>query len=131
MCRMLPRLFFEHVSDTSSIVEEDGELIAFLVGFVSPTHPDEAYIHFVGVAPERRGSGLGRELYLAFFRQAAGRGCPSVSCITGPVNTGSIAFHRSMGFDIVPGDVEVDGVSIHTAYDGPGEDRVVFRCSLP
>ena len=35
------------------------ELAGFVCGFLSQTEPHEAYIHFVGVAPERRGEGLG------------------------------------------------------------------------
>jgi hypothetical protein len=42
------------------------------------------------------------------------------------VNKGSIAFHQRMGFAIEPGDTELDGVSVHTNYDGMGENRVLF-----
>jgi predicted GNAT superfamily acetyltransferase len=131
MRRMLPRLFFEHFADTSFVVEEGDDLVAFLVAFVSDTRSDEAYIHFVGVRPDRRGEGHARALYERFFALAGERGCRSVGCITAPINEGSIAFHRSLGFDLVPGDADVGGTSVHTSYDGPGEDRVVFRRTLP
>jgi predicted GNAT superfamily acetyltransferase len=131
MRRMLPRLFFEHFADTSFVVERDGELVAFLVAFVSSARPDEAYIHFVGVRPDRRREGHARALYERFLVLAGERGCRSVGCITAPINEGSIAFHRSLGFDVVPGDTDVGGTSVHTSYDGPGEDRVVFRRALP
>ena len=68
MAPMLPKLFFLHFESTSFVAEdEDGALAGFLVGFLSQTHDDEAYVHFVGVDPRRRGSGLGRELYEHFF----------------------------------------------------------------
>ena len=70
MRALLPRLFFEHFRETSFVAEEDGELVGFLNGFLSQTFPDEAYIHFVGVRPDRRGSGLARELYERFFAVA-------------------------------------------------------------
>ena len=41
---------------------EDRELIAFLIGFVSQSREGEAYIHFVGVRPDRRKEGIGRHL---------------------------------------------------------------------
>jgi hypothetical protein len=41
--------------------------------------------------------------------------------VTSPVNVGSIAFHRSLGFSV--SDPVAD-------YDGPGADRVVFSRSL-
>ena len=126
MADLLPRLFFEHFTDTSFAAERDGELAGFLVGFRSQSRPGEAYIHFVGVDPELRGRGVGRELYTAFLRRAAEAGRREVRAITSPGNTGSVAFHRAMGFTVEPGDREVDGLSVHSDYDGPGQHRVCF-----
>lgn len=126
----LPRLFFRYFSGTSFAAEEDGRLVAFLVGVVgSPA--EEAYIHFVGVHPEHRSRGLGRRLYGMFFDEARRRGCRSVRAVTSPVNKGSIGFHASMGFGIMEGDGTHDGVSIHYDYDGDGKDRVVFVREIP
>jgi ribosomal protein S18 acetylase RimI-like enzyme len=127
---LLPRLFFQHFTDSSFVVESDGRLIAFLVGFACPTHPDEAYIHFVGVDPDLRGRGIGRMLYERFFAFAAESGRDVVRLVTSPVNKGSIAFHRRMGFAVLPGDGEIDGVSVWRDYDGPGEHRVRFQARL-
>jgi ribosomal protein S18 acetylase RimI-like enzyme len=113
MAAMLPRLFFVHFRDTSFVAEEGGELAGFLCGFRSQTFADEAYIHFVGVDPARRGSGLGRMLYERFFAAVAPRAV--VRAVTSPVNERSVAFHRAIGF-------EVEGVSEN--YDGRGEARV-------
>jgi ribosomal protein S18 acetylase RimI-like enzyme len=118
----LPRLFFRYFAGTSFAVEEDGEIVAFLVRRPA----DEAYVHFVGVRPDRRSRGLGRQLYEIFFDQARRRGCRSVRTITSPVDTGSVGFHTSMGFEVLEGDRTQDGVSIHSNYDGDGKDKVVF-----
>jgi predicted GNAT superfamily acetyltransferase len=130
MAWLLPRLFFQHFADTSFAVEEDGELIAFLIGFVSQSREGEAYIHFVGVRPDRRKEGIGRHLYELFFEEVEKRRCTKVGCITSPVNEGSIAFHSAMGFSLKESDTEIDGVSVHRHYDGPGRDRVVFEKGL-
>ena len=96
---MLPKLFFLHFEGTSFVAEDDeGKLVAFLIGFLSQTDPEEAYIHFVGVAPAQRGSGIGRELYERFFTVVAAEGRTRVRCVTSPVNEGSVAFHESLGF---------------------------------
>ena len=124
----LPRLFFRYFAGTSFAVEENGELIAFLVGIVGSS--DEAYVHFVGAHPEHRSSGLGRRLYETFFEEARARGCRSVRSITSPVNRGSIAFHRRMGFEIVDGDAVRHAVAVHPDYGGDGKDKVVFRKDL-
>jgi ribosomal protein S18 acetylase RimI-like enzyme len=126
MAGMLPRLFFEHFTGTSFAADRAGVLVGFLVGFQSQSRPGEAYIHFVGVQPGERGRGLGRRLYEAFFAAAGRRGCTVVRAVTAPVNTGSIAFHRRMGFQIEPGRAGPGGIQITAGYDGPGQDRVRF-----
>ena len=58
MAPMLPKLFFLHFEGTSFVAEnDDGTLAAFLIGFLSQTDDEEAYIHFVqGLRRPRRGS---------------------------------------------------------------------------
>ncbi|NMD57632.1 MULTISPECIES: GNAT family N-acetyltransferase [Tsukamurella] len=123
---LLPRLFLQHFAGTSLVLEDASGVRAFLVGFDSADLPAESYIHFVGVDPDLRGQGVARRLYTAFFERAAGAGRTSVRAITSPQNRGSIAFHRALGFEVVPGDHEIDGVPVHADYDGPGQDRVAF-----
>ena len=130
MAPLLPRLFFQHFRDTGLVAESGSDLVGFVIGFVSQAEPGVAYIHFVGVDPGHRGGGLGAELYERFFALAIERGCTEVRCVTSPVNTGSIAFHRRMGFTTDPGDAESGGTPYLTDYDGPGEHRVRFRRQL-
>ena len=131
MSDMLPKLFFVHFHDTSFIAEKDGEIIGFLVGFLSQTFPDEAYVHFVGVHPDFRKQGIGRTLYEHFFEVARQRGRSVVRCVTASVNKESIAFHRRIGFQIEPQNVNLDGIPVYQNYDGPGNDRVLFLKRLP
>src|ERR1700730_6200465 len=97
MAPMLQRLFFVHFRETSFVAEDDAGLAGFLCGFLSQTSLDEAYIHFVGVRPDRRGGGLGRELYERFFGAARTAGRRVVRCVTSPVNEGSGPFHTRRG----------------------------------
>ncbi|WP_394552531.1 GNAT family N-acetyltransferase [Agromyces sp. MMS24-JH15] len=126
---LLPRLFFQHFSDTSLWATDASGLAGFLVGFRSSAQPGVAYIHFVGVRPDLRAAGLGRALYETFFDEARAAGCRRVDAITGPVNARSQAFHLALGFAIA-GDVEIDGVLARADYDGPGEHRVTFSRTL-
>jgi len=57
MADMLPRLFFDHFTDTSFAAERDGQLAGFLIGFRSQSRPGEAYIHFVGITPTSAAAG--------------------------------------------------------------------------
>jgi ribosomal protein S18 acetylase RimI-like enzyme len=115
MAAMLPKLFFVHFRDTSFVAEDDGRLAGFLCGFRSQTFDDEAYIHFVGVDPAQRGSGLGRLLYERFFEAVRPR--TVVRAVTSPVNESSVAFHRALGFEVERVDDD---------YDGQGEARVLL-----
>ena len=116
MAAMLPKLFFVHFRDTSFVAEEGGRIVGFLCGFRSQTFDDEAYIHFVGVDPSTRGTGLGRELYEHFFAAVAPR--KVVRAVTSPVNERSVAFHQALGFEIE---------RIDEDYDGRGESRVLLK----
>jgi ribosomal protein S18 acetylase RimI-like enzyme len=119
MAAMLPKLFFVHFRDTSFVAEEDGRVVGFLCGFRSQTFEEEAYIHFVGVDPAQRGSGLGRELYERFFAAVAPRSV--VRAVTSPLNERSLAFHRALGFDVE---------RIDDDYDGRGESRALLVRTL-
>ncbi len=123
---MLPRLFFAHFCRTSFVAECEGELAGFLVGFVSQCVPHEAYIHFAGVHPDYRKRRVGRALYTRFFDEAQRLGCRTVRCVTSPLNAGSIAFHRAMGFQPEHTGHVIEGVPAAPDYDGPGEHRVLF-----
>jgi ribosomal protein S18 acetylase RimI-like enzyme len=117
----LPRVFVDHFHATSAIAESDGELGGFLIGFLSPSQPDAAYIHFVGVHPSLRGNGLARSLYERFFALARANARQRVSAITAPQNARSIAFHTAMGFTVTPPIPD---------YDGAGSPKVGFERRL-
>ena len=127
---LLPVLFFQHFTDTSFVAERDGRLAGFLIGFRSQSRPEESYIHFVGVSPDLRGEGLGRQLYERFFELSRTHGRTRVRSITSPSNRGSYGFHLRMGFAAEAGPREFDGRPVHPDYDGPGLDRVLFTRAI-
>ncbi len=130
---LLPRLWLQHFTGTSWIAQTaDGEIAGFLVGFVSPDHPGQAYIHMVATDPALRKRAVARTMYEAFFADVAERGARTVKAITWAGNRHSIAFHRAMGFRIVdaPGTREIFGVTAFPDYEYPGEDRVLFTRHL-
>ncbi|WP_407682454.1 GNAT family N-acetyltransferase [Pseudocalidococcus azoricus] len=126
MTDMLPRLFLTHFCETSFIAELDSEIIGFLIGFLSQSYSEEAYIHFVGIHPDYRKKGIGSALYRQFFETAQAYGRLRVKCVTAPVNKSSIAYHLRMGFVTEPSETQEDGVPYHVDYDGEGEHRVLF-----
>ena len=126
---LLPRLWLQHFNGTSWIAETGGaELAGFLIGFISPDRPAEAYIHMIATSPQLRNRAVARSLYEAFIADVAGRGVRTVKAITWAGNRVSIAFHTALGFRIVggPGSETILGVTAFSNYDFPGEDRVIF-----
>ena len=118
---VLPRLFLDHFHHTSLVIDGPSGPLAFLIGILSPADPRQAYVHFVGVAQQARRQGVAEFLYTEFFALARAGGRTAVSAVTAPVNTGSIAFHRAMGFSVT---------GPLAGYNGPGQDLVRFDRAL-
>lgn len=127
---MMPKLFLDHFCDTSFIIEKEEDLIAFLIGFLSPSKPREGYIHFVGVHPNYRGIGLGEFLYHRFFNICKNNHRDTIRACTSPVNKGSIMFHTKVGFSISKGNGDIDGIPVSLDYNGPGDPKVLFEINI-
>jgi ribosomal protein S18 acetylase RimI-like enzyme len=117
MSPALPKLFFLHFDQTSFVAEDGDRLLGFLCGFLSQTDGDEAFVHFVGVDPERRGEGVARGLYDRFCAEVREHGRRVVRCVASPERADVVSFHEALGFEVE---------RIVPDYDGPGEDRVVL-----
>jgi len=118
----LHRLFFDQLGPGGAwIARADGSPGGFLLGMVSLSEPDLAYVHLHAVDPTLRGQGVGATLYRWFGEQAMEKGCTRIRALAAPQREGSIAFHRALGFD---GPLVAD-------YLGAGEDRIVFERALP
>ncbi|MCP5016951.1 MAG: GNAT family N-acetyltransferase [Ketobacter sp.] len=122
---MLPRLFFDHFSHSSFGYVLDGRLVGFVVGFLSPVHPDTAYIHFTGVDPEFREKGIASAIYKVFIDFSRSNNCKYVKCVTSPSNSQSLSYHQAMGFRASKYDSEGLPLGIKN-YDGSGNDRVLL-----
>ena len=93
----------------------DAGILGYLLGFVTPT--GTGYVHMIATRDDARGLGVARRLYEAFTEAAVNQGAVRLKAITSVANTGSVAFHRSIGFrDEIVED-----------YLGPGKPMVVFR----
>lgn len=114
----LPALVREF-GETCLVAQAEDEIRGDVIGFVTPT--GAGYVHLIATRDDTRGTGLGRRLYAAFADAAYRQGARRLKAITSPGNTGSIAFHRRLGFD----------AETVNDYNGPGQARVVFHRLLP
>ena len=122
----LPKLFFDHFNDSSFVVHHREKLVGFLIGFLSQSHSNQGYIHFIGIHPSFRKIGLGSHLYSLFFKHCRQCNRHVIKSRTSPVNQGSIHFHLKLGFKIEPGDTVINGIHVHRNYNRDGDDKVLF-----
>jgi GNAT superfamily N-acetyltransferase len=103
-------IFFYELGSMARVVEHDGILVGFLLG----------YVHLVGIHPDYRRRGVGKVLYQTFEEDARAAGCSRLKAITTVGNEGSIAFHKATGWS----------VTYVEDYAGPARPRIVFQKSL-
>jgi ribosomal protein S18 acetylase RimI-like enzyme len=113
-------IFFYELGEQALIAEDQGEVVGFLLGFLAPTVPPTAYVHLVGIHPEHRRRGVGKELYEQFTSRARAAGAQRIKAITTVGNEGSVRFHEALGFTVTE---DAD-------YAGPRRSRVVFTKDL-
>jgi GNAT superfamily N-acetyltransferase len=113
-------IFFYELGDNALVVEHEGRLIGFLLGFISFKEPKTGYVHLVGIHPDYRRQGVGRVLYETFTEHCQRAGCLRMKAITTSGYEGSIRFHEAMGWAAE----EVED------YAGPSRKRVVFTKAL-
>ncbi|MFC1947362.1 GNAT family N-acetyltransferase [Chloroflexota bacterium] len=118
-------IYFYELGNTAYVVKESKKVIGYLFGLYSQTSPT-AYVKFVGVRASHRKRGVGRALYEYFTAIAKDKGCDELKAITSLNNKISIAFHQSLGMELL-GEPNEEGIPVIRDYAGPGNDRVVFR----
>lgn len=124
------KIFFIHFQNTSFIAKVNNEMAGFLIGFYSQTFKNEAYIHFAGVNPKFRRQGVGKELYKKFFEICKFNSIDTIRSCTSPINKLSILFHKDVGFSILPGDSEIDGVCVSMNYLRESDPKVLFEIKI-
>jgi GNAT superfamily N-acetyltransferase len=112
-------MFFYELGRHARVVEEDGVLVGFLLGFVCSDAP-VGYVHLVGIHPDHRRRGVGQLLYAAFEADCRRAGCQTLKAITTLGNEGSVRFHQALGWSMVESE----------DYAGPGRLRIVFTKTL-
>ncbi len=113
-------IFFYELGQRALVAQDDGTMIGFLLGFITPEVPPTGYVHLVGIHPDHRRRGVGRLLYEAFTRECEAAGCARMKAVAPTGNEASARFHDGVGWKVE----EVPN------YAGPGRARLVFTREL-
>jgi len=126
--RQLHHPFLIHEFGNSAFVIRRGtQVVAYLFGFISQTEP-VGYVHTVAVRTSARRQHLAHKLFGHFVEFARRHGCRHVKAITTPANLDSIAFHKSLGMQLLG--APIDALPMIADYAGRGAPRVVFWKSI-
>ena len=117
-------VYLYEFGNTAYVAKEGEKVIGYLFGLFSQTAP-VAYVKFIGVRRSHLRIGIGRCLYEHFTEFAKTKGCTELKAITSPANKVSVAFHCSIGMELL-GEPNEDGIPVARDYGGPGIHRVVF-----
>ncbi|MCC7539794.1 MAG: GNAT family N-acetyltransferase [Deltaproteobacteria bacterium] len=113
-------MFFYELGGHAQVAVEQGEIVGFLLGFVTASTPPLGYVHLVGIHPQWRRRGVARTMYERFEAECKAAGATRMKAITTLGNEGSVAFHRALGWDVE----EV------ADYAGSNRARIVFTKSI-
>jgi GNAT superfamily N-acetyltransferase len=117
-------MLIREFGNSAFVIRDGGVVVAYLFGFMSQTEP-VGYLHLIAVRASARRKHLGQALFVHFVEFARGHGCKHIKAITTPANAGSIAFHKSLGMQLL-GEPDADGIPVIRNYAGRDEPRVVF-----
>jgi len=121
-------MFLHEFGNSAFVIRDEGKVVAYLFGLLSQTEP-VGYVHLIAVRADARRRRLGQKLFAHFVEFARRHGCRYVKAITIQSNADSIAFHKSLGMQLL-GEPDSAGIPIVRDYAGRNEPRVVFWKSI-
>lgn len=113
-------LFFYELGDLALVAERDAEVVGFLFGFQTSVDSKLAYVHLVGIHPQHRRGGVGKQLYERFSARCRDQGAERLKAIAAVGDEAAVRFHLALGF----------AAEEVANYAGPGRARMVFTKSL-
>ncbi|MHB0774441.1 diaminobutyrate acetyltransferase [Halomonas sp. WWR20] len=102
-----------HFSETSAIAEQNGELVAFVTGYIHPKQPDTYFLWQIGVHEHGRGQRLPLRMIQHILARAACHHVTTLEVTVSSTNTVSRALFEAVAR------VEGAHCEIHPAYYRP------------
>jgi GNAT superfamily N-acetyltransferase len=122
--------YAELFSTTCPVALNSNDIAGVIIAFRSQDNPDDIYIQDVMTHPRHRRQGVTTTLLTAVRDQAAKWGCTRLYLTSEPDNTPAHATWHALGFVNLPGDHDINGVSVTSNFKGPGKDRAVYQLDV-
>lgn len=123
-------LYANLFSSTCPIARDNGHLVGAIMAFRSQDNPDDLYIQDVITHPEHRRKGVTSALLDTVYERATALGVVRLYLTSEPDNTTAHNTWTRRGFVNLPGDQEINGVSVISDYKGPGKHRAVYELHI-
>lgn len=120
-------LLCSHFADTSRVLEEDGRIVAFVLGYRRPDAPEAIFVWQVGTAAEARGRGHAKRLVLDLVTAERARGARFLDATVTPSNAASAALFRGVARALGAPCGESLAYPSELFPDPGHEDEILFR----
>lgn len=129
------KILLRYFGNTSYLIEREGEIVAFEMGFPSGRDPETYFLWQIGVAPDVQGEGLGARLLAHIERQVVTLGCRRIELTIDPDNIPSRKLFERAGYRNVSRRegreiVERHGRPAVVDYYGEGADFMLYEKRL-
>ncbi|WP_067682362.1 GNAT family N-acetyltransferase [Nocardia miyunensis] len=112
------------------MIDEDNTLTGAVIAFRSQDNAGEVYIQDVMVHPGHRQQGIARALLHSVRVQAERWRCTRIYLTSDPENHAAHSAWIELGYVNIPGNHQIDDISVITDYKGPGRSRAVYEFNL-
>ena len=120
-------LLSTHFADTCAIAEQEGDVLAFLAGYLKPGDPSVIFIWQIAVSPRARRRGLGKRLLREVLSRPECRTARSLETTITPSNKASWELFHSFARDLRAACHEAPIFSEADFGGGPHEAEQLLR----
>ena len=103
-------------SDTSVVIEVDGEIVGFISGYINPSSPDKLFIWQVAVDASQRGKGLASKMLHHILERDICEDVRYVEATVSPSNTASRNLFKGLARSL---DTQIEVFDCFTSEDFP------------
>ncbi|MDA3792345.1 MAG: GNAT family N-acetyltransferase [Elusimicrobia bacterium] len=127
----LYKIILRYFNDTCFIVEQESEIIGFLMGFISQVHESTYFLWQIGISNSMQGKGIGGDLLEHAENKLSERGCKRIEVTIDPKNISSSKLFERMGYINISYKkekmVKVNGNIAVKDYYSPGKHFMLYE----